>query len=156
MSKLLVVIDIDNTISDGTDRNTFAGPQPSLKDKEAYLSWVTAVNSNMQYDEPVKGMRDFVRALAIGGAHCVYLTNREEEHRGVTENWLCDNGFPEFKVLMRETGSYTESAQYKGEVIHNLIEVFGFEAVVVLDDDNSMKALCEKKGYTFLKAGRNE
>jgi len=156
MSKLLVVIDIDNTISDGTDRNTFAGPQPLLKDKEAYLSWVTAVNSNMQYDEPVRGMGDFVRALSYGGAHCVYLTNREEEHREVTEQWLYGNGFPQLKLFMRETGSYSESARYKGEVIHNLIEVFGFDSVVVLDDDSSMGALCKKEGYTFLKAGNNE
>jgi predicted secreted acid phosphatase len=156
MNKLLVVIDIDNTVSDGRSRTQLVGPAPKLEDKAAYLSWVSAINENMQHDEPVRGMRDFCRALSYGGAHCVFLTNREEEHREATEKWLYNHGFPAFKVFMRETGSYSEATEYKGEVIHNLIEVFGFDDVMVIDDDGSMKALCDRKGYTFLKAGQNE
>jgi len=112
------------------------------------------VNENMQYDSKVPGMRDLLRSLKYGGAHCVYITNREEKHRQATEDWLSENGFPSFEVMMREDGSYSEAADYKGTIIHNLRQVFGFKEVVVIDDDGdgNLEKLCLSKGYTFLKA----
>jgi predicted secreted acid phosphatase len=154
MSKLLIVIDIDATISDATARYSQAGPQPNLTDVDAYLSWVESVNNRMGYDDPVSGMKDFVRALIQGGSHIVYATNREEKHREITENWLYDHGFPirDVAVLMREYHSYTSAIDYKGTVIKNLIDVHGFSDVIVIDDDPAMEVLCAKKGYTLLQA----
>jgi predicted secreted acid phosphatase len=151
-SKLLVVVDIDGTISDGTDRFRYAGPQPSLQDKEAYLSWVEAVNNNMASDCAVPGMLSILRALARDYVHCVYLTNREERHREATEDWLYDQGFPRFELLMREDDTYSEAVAYKGVVIANLSQVFDFQDIIVIDDDPKMKDLCDNKGYTFLQA----
>jgi hypothetical protein len=151
---LLVVMDIDGTISDATDRFRLAGPDPGLHNMEAYLSWVEAVNDKMHHDTPVSGMAELLRALWYTQSHCVYLTNREEKHREVTENWLTRHGFPRFKVMMRQDGSYSEAIEYKGTVIRNLCEVFGSTSVVIVDDDESgkMEGLCKKMGWTFLKA----
>lgn len=155
MTKLLVVVDIDGTISDATDRFRVAGPAPDMDvSLQAYLSWVDTVNSNMVHDEPVAGMSSLLRSLYHSQAHVVYLTNREEKHREATEDWLICNGFPLYQLLMRETGSYSEAVQYKGTVIKNLKDVFGFTEVIVIDDDESGKIeqLCKKQGYTFLHA----
>jgi hypothetical protein len=148
---MLVVIDIDGTIADGTRRFAYAGPEPDReRDVAAYEAWKTKVNAGIEHDSPVPGMKEFVCAVAD---QAVYMTARGSSLRAPTREWLRHNGFPDLLIIMRAEEDYRPSAKYKEWAIERLLTA-EHESVVVCDDDErgELQAVCARRGWTFLKA----
>lgn len=151
---MLFVLDIDATLASAARRIEAAGPEPSRTDKEAYESWVAAIQNekSLLEDEAVPGMEELAKAMAAFG-RIVYVTSREEKWRLVTERWLFSlHGFPKAQVIMRPNGNWADSAEFKDVVIgaHKRPN----ENVLMIDDDehHTIEAMCKRQGYTFLKA----
>src|SRR5271163_1364626 len=143
----LFIIDIDATISDATERIKRAGTEPSRENKEVYNAWVSLVNSGMEKDAPVPGMQEMITRLSCI-YNIVYLTSREEKHRKITHNWLMLHDFPIYDtcLLMRPDVNYEEGPEWKVDQIDKMAD--GYEAVVVIDDDESgrLEQLCKERG----------
>jgi predicted secreted acid phosphatase len=152
----IFIVDIDDTISDGSERYELAGPEPSRKNKSAYDRWVASVNSGMNQDKPVPGMRDLCIAFEMSHTNFIYLTSREDKHYEDTVEWLSQNGFPVVaELVMRPTGNYLETEVFKESMIAMAEARANADAVVVIDDDKTgrLAPLCKANGWTFLKAG---
>lgn len=154
---VLLIIDIDGTISNGKDRFTAAGPEPSRSDREVYQAWVGRVQDkhSLLADEPVPGMSELIYGFIEGGFNdAVYLTSREYKWAGVTMEWLAKNNFPSLELVMRGETDYRESADFKEDKIKRLLKSYQCETAVVLDDDEkgTIEDMCKRNRYTFLKA----
>jgi hypothetical protein len=148
---MLFVVDIDCTISDGTQRVKKAGPEPDRANEAQYIVWVQVINSGMEFDQAVPGMVPLITALA-DKARVIYATSREERHRQTTETWLKVQGFPTAKLLMRPNDCWAATATLKEIMIASNRD--SRETVVVIDDDEhgGIEEMCKRNGYTFLKA----
>jgi len=149
---MLLVVDVDCTIANGAARVAKAGPEPSRDDKEAYVKWVETVNSGVESDLPVPGMKTLLESLAGSRAIILYLTSREEKLRNVTKHWLFEHGFPSAPLFMRPNDCWMSTAELK-EIAISLFKQ-GQTEVVVLDDDEhgTIEEMCKRRGFTFLKA----
>jgi beta-phosphoglucomutase-like phosphatase (HAD superfamily) len=149
----LVVVDIDGTCSDFSERSRNAGPEPSRDDKPNYLAWLSRLQdeARLAADQPVPGMREVVRALASQN-RLYYLTGREEQYRNVTRAWLAANGFPERPLICRQPDDWRSATEMKMQVISELRK--DGQPVVVLDDapESHFVSECLKHGFTLLKA----
>lgn len=149
------VVDIDDTISDGSRRTQLAGHEPDrVKDVQGYNAWRDRINEGLEHDRPVSGMRDLVHALVDAGHHVAYVTARGSELREVTREWLRQHGFPDEMLYMRAAADFRPSAAYKEFVITKLL-TSEHEDVVVIDDDprGELVDVCRRRGWTFLRAG---
>jgi hypothetical protein len=154
---MLFVIDIDGTVADGTKRFKKAGPEPDRSNKAEYTKWVQAINTGIETDRLVIGMKELCISLSKGDAYrsifnsVVFLTSREEKLRKTTQDWLDSCHLDGLKLVMRPTGNWEDTAILKERAIHILAEG---KPVVVIDDDehSTLEAVCKKNGWTFLKA----
>lgn len=156
--KTLVVLDIDGTIADATERFEAAGPEPERSNKEEYLSWLDRIQDHgrLAADRKVPGMVDL--AAAIGSSPCtklIYLTSREEKYRTTTHKWLVHHRFPNATLYMRPTDDWRSGAQLKEDFINIVLSNEDvWMSVVVIDDDQNgeIEKICKKNSWTFLKA----
>lgn len=149
---MLLVVDIDCTIADGTERVKKAGPEPDRSDKEAYKKWVDTVNTGIENDPIVPGMPQLVKSI-YDQCKIVYLTSREEHLRRATKQWLIENKFPQnCPLLMRPNNCWMGGAELKEMAIQLIRQ--GETEVIVLDDDEhgTIEEMCKRNGFTFLKA----
>jgi hypothetical protein len=152
---MLVIVDIDDTISDGSRRTLAAGHEPDRrKDTGAYNAWRDKINTGLELDAPVTAMRELVTALVEAGHHVAYVTARGSELREVTRGWLRQFGFPDEMLYMRAATDFRPSAEYKEFVVSKLL-TSDLEDVLVIDDDprGELAEVCRRRGWTFLKAG---
>lgn len=154
---LLLVIDIDGTIAHAGDRFAKAGPEPKRDDREVYTAWVNRVQTaeSLAADKPVAGMATLLLDWAFSQhIEPVYLTSREEKWRTVTEKWLKDNNFPNYRLVMRQDNDWSDTAKYKEAYISWVLKYTQLETAVVIDDDEhgTIEAMCARNGWTFLKA----
>jgi hypothetical protein len=152
---VLFVVDIDGTLADFGRRLVEAGPEPSRADKKVYADWVFKIQNEdtLLADKPVQGMKELIEELGRWN-EVVYLTGREEQWRKVTDTWLYENDFPGYGLIMRPDDNYQETAQFKEDVIDDLIINYRPNSVVIIDDDQSgeLEKMCKRRGWTFLKA----
>jgi hypothetical protein len=151
----LFVIDIDQCISDASRRLVEAGPEPDRsKDVSGYNTWLSLVQNEKSIleDKAVPGMKELVSSLPI--RQCIYLTARGETYLKVTTQWLRDNKFPRFELIMRPQGNTDRSDTFKAKMIRIAKAHYGYDNVVVIDDDqrDELRTVCYLEGYTFLKA----
>jgi hypothetical protein len=149
----LFIIDLDNTVADGSRRFKKAGKEPSRKNKKEYDAWVKAVQNaeSLAEDKDVPGMGVLLGKLWGTYSPVEYVTSREEKWKQITEKWLIRNHFPLYDVTYRPDGDYSETHELKERQITELSK--GYEEVVVIDDDPSGKLakVCKKRGWTLLK-----
>jgi len=153
--RVLYFVDIDGTIADHTQRALNAGTCPSRSQQDAYKLWVETINTGMEHDSPIAGMKEF--ALLLHQSGCLfYLTNRGEQHRRSTESWLYKHGFPAAPVIMRSPTSWDVSdGDYKQGEIYRILDKLPFEySIVMVDDDprGEIHKMCVDNKWTFLKA----
>ncbi len=151
---LLVICDIDGTISDAGWRHAIAGKEPSRKNWKQYRQWLRRVQSKKMLiqDKTVPGMREMVQLLRH---HCVYITARQIRYKDVTKRWLKKNGFPDLKLYMRSNKSKVSAGQYKENLILSLLHKSKkFVHTIVIDDDVrcELELICKKNNWTLLKA----
>lgn len=155
--KTVFAVDLDGTVLDNRDRLTKAGPEPDRNDLPALFKWLDVLmdRETMPHDKQVPGMRALAWALYVSlyntfGEKVIYLTARNENLRDLTEQWLKNNGFPNFELHMRGK----DDVQADFSLKRDLIRSFNAQNVVVIDDDPSgnLERVCREEGWTMLKA----
>lgn len=148
-------IDLDGTVTNAKRRFEAAGKEPARHDKEAYLTWLAKVQNaeSLAADEVVNGMQSLLWALKGYGTEVYFLTSREEQWREVTEKWLKRNDFNGIKLYMRPNDNWQDSGTLKEGMIDMLTQQYPGK-VLVIDDDptGDLQKVCQKRGWTLLKA----
>lgn len=154
---MIIFIDLDGTVCNAKKRFVAAGPEPERTNKEAYLEWVSKVQSHesLLQDQPVPGMLELVAGLSR--QHSIfYLTARNEEYRNTTLHWLQVHKFPTRELIMRSSDDWSSSGVFKGKAVAGILNNYTSnlkQQVLVIDDDplGDIAAMCAAEGYLFLK-----
>jgi hypothetical protein len=156
MIDLLLVFDIDQTMSNRVPRLLNAGPMPPRSDTKAVLEWLEKLQGNgvLLTDPPLKAMCELFKLLG-GGLRTpkrVFVTGRGEKHRYETERWLRAHDL-HGPVYMRPDTDWQSAADYKEEQMLKLVKEFKPKHVIVLDDDDAedCSAMYRRNGWTHLK-----
>jgi hypothetical protein len=152
--KCIIFLDIDGTLADHTERALKAGRKPPREELEAYKKWVSDINTGMETDLPISGMRDLATAMSKH-MPLFYLTNRGDQHRLTTVEWLLGNNFPPAPLIMRDPHSWNlGDGEYKSAEIQKQLNVYKDHSVIMIDDcpSGEIEEVCKAKGWTFLKA----
>ena len=155
----LFVIDIDNTISDWTERLQRAGLEPSREPFEEYQKWLNRLQSaeSVVCDPAVRGMSDLVWSLVNASelnknteTRVIYLTARNENLRAATEKWLQMKYFPKLDLFMRTEVDIRSNHEHK----RSILKSFYVDNIIVIDDDpnGKMAEVCKAEGWVMLKA----
>jgi hypothetical protein len=152
---MILILDIDMTLADGSKRLAAAGAEPDKADKPAYDAWLAKAQApgTLLHDPIVDEMKDLVLQLAANKQNEIhYITSRSEKHRLETFAWLTVNGFPPEPLWMRGDADYRQAAAYKAEVMGKIIPAAKEHvSVVFLDDDPEIAELCQRNGWLHLQ-----
>ncbi len=131
---MLIVVDIDGTIADWSERHKQAGPEPDHRRKKTFLKWLTAIQDEKRLlaDPQVPSMREILHSL---NGHVVYLTARDERYRDTTLQWLEQERFPTGELYMRSPNDWRSGAEYKADKITDLIRTIRPTSTITFDDD---------------------
>lgn len=134
---MVVVVDMDATLANASARYARAGMEPAREDKDAYLAWLTRVQSEatLRMDKPNAGVLEMIQMLANAGAIITYVTAREEIYREVTAQWLWNVQAPRGGLHMRARGDYRSMPEVKKEKLRMILDEYPEHQVVALDDD---------------------
>lgn len=75
----------------------------------------------------------------------IVLSARMDCCEAITRGWLCDNGVPCNKLIMRKTGDYRPDEVVKEEIYHNEIEG-KYNVLFVMDDRNKVVKMWRSLG----------
>lgn len=153
---MLVVVDIDGTIADWTERASKAGHQPNRENQHEFQEWLNRLQSDEELikDSPVPAMQLLLNSLYYVGDRIVYLTGRCAKYYDVTSKWLVRNNFPTGMLLMRENNDWRSAKDYKAYQIAQITEICGRMPDLVIDDDheNDCSTMYRSSGICHLKA----
>lgn len=137
---MLLIVDLDATLVDCTERYKKAGPEPSRIDEGSYAKWLEKVQDakSLSEDRPIPNSIELVSMLARSDEDCevFFLTARGAEWEEVTYSWLLRHNVcnkATFGLIMRPDGNYQSSSDFKVSVIKKLLR--SGSACVVIDDD---------------------
>lgn len=156
---MIVIVDLDNTATDARSRLKKAGKEPSRSDKAAYDAWLERLQGPgmLLKDKPVKQTRELINSLrgVESPVWIYYVTSRSKKHHAETAQWLSSNGFYPGSVFMRDNDDYRSSAEYKEQVIKEILASNDFgpgatENIIVLDDDLGISKTCQRNGWLHL------
>lgn len=153
--KTLLILDLDGTVAHGGRRFEKAGEEPNKEDRDQYMQWLERIqdDKSLLEDKPVSGMSELAHSFTRH-YDIVYLTSREQKYSSVTHQWLLKHGFPLADIIMRPTGSFEDTADFKEGHIAALQGYGDYDNILVIDDDvtGELEKRCHKNGWTFLKA----
>lgn len=153
---MIAIFDLDGTIADIDDRMEIAGEIPDRNDREKFQVWLDTLQKpeHIEKDVPVHEMLVLTNLLS-NDHHVVYLTGRHDGLRAVTRDWLNVHGFPTGPLHMRLQGDFRPPGIFKGEVIENLVKIYG-EGGIAVDDDHAddTSEIYRKHGFIHLKVLR--
>lgn len=145
MSKQIVIVDIDGTISKVGDRIKYLQQEPK--------DWDSFYADSFQ-DEPIQKIIDLVKVLASWGNYrIVFCTGRRESCRKDTSQWLAKHigarilGSP---LLMRPDKDHRHDTIIKPELL-NKEGISVDEVAFILEDRNSMVQKWRELGFTCLQ-----
>lgn len=144
MSKKIIIVDIDGTISKVGDRIKYLEQDP--KDWDAFYAACGE-------DDPKWDIIYLVTGLISQGFEIVFCTGRRESVRNITQVWLNHKFLRHFhadELLMRHDGDFRHDTIVKPEL---LIEagISTDRIFMVLEDRNSMVAKWREMGLTCLQ-----
>lgn len=147
-----VFCDLDATLVDTRDLLEAGGPEPVVGTKE-HEAWVTFMTNPEALSQaaPIHPILNFIKHLDTGfHTRIVFVTNRRERGRKVTEEWLHKEGFYQ-RLCMRPEGELCNAGDFKASIILSLVNPG--DTVLILDDDpdNSIERVCRENGWTHLK-----
>src|SRR5271165_6977709 len=121
---MLVVVDIDGTIADHSDRlRNAGGPFKDRDDPKAFQAWLNVLQpfGKCEADPVIESTRLAVWSLASGVCgqpnDVVFVTGRSEILRAETDRWLRKNSFPEGSLVMRAANDFRSAHDYKKEAM---------------------------------------
>lgn len=141
---MVIVLDIDGTISDGTHRaHHLEGEKPNW---EKFLE-----PSLVEKDTPIAVAKRCIQNFVRLKYRIVFLTGRNESLRDTTTRWLLEHfdisvGFE--NLLMRPAGNLLKATEYKREQVINIRQDYGPE-LLFIDDDKYMHKVYEEFGIAL-------
>lgn len=149
----LIVVDLDLTLADTRAIVQSGGPEPTPGTPE-HEQWVKHVtNPEVLNSAPLVPWTSNILdnlEYAHGRDAIVFITNRRESMRPLTQQWLTSHGFRS-KLFMRPEGDLRPAGDFKASVIRSLVTKD--TSVLVLDDDPdfSIARVCKENGWTHFK-----
>lgn len=145
---LIIVCDIDGTISDSRHRESFA--RSGDWDK---------FHSLASLDDPYVDIRELLEAATFEGRLLVYLTGRPETYRRETMEWLENHEFPApIDLIMRSASDRRSDVDIKPEKLARFLVHQGISKenrsqfqIIILEDRDRMVKRWRELGYTCLQ-----
>jgi hypothetical protein len=150
MSIRLCVCGLDGVIADATKRFERAElakalylsgtDRPEMLQKEAAnIFWREVFNpANAEMDVLIEGSDEAIAALEAQGYQIVYLTSRPESMRVATLDWLYSIDLSGPKLIMKPPAfQFTKTTLWKAGTIQMLVAMYGADAVLIVDDEDS-------------------
>lgn len=127
MSKGVVIVDYDGTLSDGKHRLHL------LPKKDLHLteSWAR-FNQEAKHDTPISDAISIINGLWVSGFCVIILTGRSDEVEADSIDWLYDNGVKFDHLIMRRATDNRKDTIIKEEVLRAI----GLENIKCAFDDS--------------------
>lgn len=127
MSKGVVIVDYDGTLSNGSHRLHM------LPKKDLHLteSW-TQFNQAAKHDTPISDTISIINGLWVSGFCVIVLTGRSDEVEADSLDWLYDNGVKFDHMIMRRATDNRKDTIIKEEVLRAI----GLENIKCAFDDS--------------------
>jgi hypothetical protein len=122
---MYIICDIDGTLADIGDRDRY--------DMEAAKN-----------DKLFEDVAHLLSIARMSGWTIYLLTGRKEEARGVTTNWLNENGVVYDELILRGNSDRRSNADYKKQILCMLTESKG-KPVFVLEDNLDVVYMCREE-----------
>jgi hypothetical protein len=149
---MLLVLDIDGTLSDCTHRQHLA----------LGGDW-DEFHEHMQEDPPQTMVLDVVRAMSLhhaGDLHVICLTGRPEQYRSETLAWLegvadlCE-GDDFVELIMRPKGDTSRDVDLKPRLLSESEWAFyGPDKTLIFEDREAVVAMWRDLGYTCFQTAQ--
>ncbi len=120
--EVAVIMDIDGTIADESDRRAKATENGKINWDEYFDP------KRLSLDKPVKEARKVLNELSRMGVKIIYVSSRPESLRKATLEWLKKNGFPEGKLYLRR--KFERTLDFKKRVCKYLAKKYRVIAAV--------------------------
>lgn len=154
---MIIIVDIDMTISDARRRLAKAGQEPPKDDQAAYDRWLAKLqpDGGLLKDPVVRPVRELINSIrgVESPAWIYYVTSRSEKHHKATAEWLRRHDFYPGSLFMRKDDDYRSAAEYKEEAVLGIIKLLELspeESVLFLDDDPGISDVCKRNGWVHL------
>jgi len=127
MGNRAIIVDIDGTLSQSNHVDQYT-------DVGGSVDWKAWMNSN-QYAPVNEWCREIVNAAIAMGTQIIFLTARTGDAQGweVTDMWLKNNGFTNYKLFMRKEGDYRPDYAIKQEIYNTEIMAY-YDVQFAIDD----------------------
>lgn len=151
-----IFCDLDSTLIDTRELIIRGDPEPKIGTPE-HQQWVETVTKSQELLEakPIRAVLHLINC-AIQSDEIVFLTNRNEKLRAVTEQWLqryviSPKDSKGYWLKMKPNGLVSTAGKFKEAVIQGIIKTS--ESVLVIDDDpdGSLEEACLSNSWTLLK-----
>ena len=136
---MLVLTDIDHTVSDAAWRDPMIGK----------VSWDDYHAAGWE-DKPIAGVVGLLCALRDSGYYIAAVTARPEKWRILTMKWLIDHKVPVDELMMRPDDCRLPGAQVKAQLISGRFACME-EVAFALEDRDDMVAMYKLLGITVLQ-----
>lgn len=136
-----VVLDVDGVLADVRHRLHHVETRP--KDWPAFFA---AMRDDAALPEGVA----LAQEHAAAGHAIVYLTGRNESHRGVTEAWFAEHGLPPGRLVMRRDDDRRPARLFKPQALARIAR--GATVVAVVDDDDAVVSVLREAGWPVVHA----
>jgi len=142
-----VIVDVDGTLADITDRLELAQKAKTSNDKR--MNWTVFLDPNimLKFDKPNHDVISLVNLLRASGAKIIITSARNEIHRTVTEKQLEAWGVKYEKLFLRADGDFRGDEIVKQEILQK-IRSEGYEPVLAIDDRQKVVDMWWKNGIT--------
>lgn len=148
----IVVVDIDGTVSDASERaNRYLNPE--------HPDWDSFYNACGE-DKPLQDMLDFVETLSYA-YKVIFCTGRRQSTDTLTRNWFYkympgfrygSKGVKGLTILYRGNDDDRHDILVKPELLENYLAEHPYEKVgYILEDRNSMVQRWRELGYRCLQ-----
>ena len=124
----LIIVDLDGTLADLTDRRHFVESRP--KNWDAFYGGMTKDHVNTPVAEVVLQMYK-------EGYMIIVCTGRPDKYEQDTKGWLYEHNIPFDNLLMRKDGDHRPDFEVKREMLFSFLVECGFnksDILFALDD----------------------
>lgn len=143
-TEIIVLVDIDHTISDAAWRDDML----NNRDFDAY-------HLAGKEDAPIQEMVELVNALADSGATIIGCTARPEKWRTQTMQWMVKHQVCMDEILMRDYNTFAPAAETKIGLLQKrfgpMLEQLQGKHVLFIDDNEKVIETMRAAGITALQ-----
>ena len=144
MAEELVIVDIDGTLADVSERVHHVRKKP--KDWKAFFQ-------GMAQDKAIYAMVRLCNILYASGIEIVLCSGRSEQHRAETVQWLTQKGVNYHKLLLRRDGDRRSDVVVKREMLAVLDTN---KILFVVEDRSRVVEMWRKEGLVCLQCAPGE